>query len=135
MKLKTLAVAATAAVAMSAGSAMAAGSADAGKKVFKRCMACHTIKEGGAPKIGPNLYGAFGSKCGSSDKFSYGGGYKAACDKAGWTWNEDTLMTYLKAPSKFLSDKAGKQVRSKMTFKLPGKKDRQNVIAYLKSKK
>ena len=31
-----------------------------GAKVFKKCAACHSIKEGGANKIGPALWGVLG---------------------------------------------------------------------------
>src|SRR5690606_25988466 len=35
---------------------LASADPDAGANVFKRCQACHTVEEGGANKVGPNLY-------------------------------------------------------------------------------
>ena len=45
----------------------------AGEKLFGRCKACHTANEGGPKKVGPNLWGVFGSTAGTRDvgyKFS-----------------------------------------------------------------
>ena len=38
-------------VALAAGAAWADGDPDKGKKVFKKCKACHTLNEGGAHKV------------------------------------------------------------------------------------
>ena len=32
------------------------GDVEHGKKVFKKCAACHSIKQGGGNKIGPKLW-------------------------------------------------------------------------------
>ena len=39
---------------------LALGDVDAGKKVFKKCAACHSIAQGGGNKIGPKLYNIVG---------------------------------------------------------------------------
>lgn len=105
---------------MSAGSALAAD-VDAGKKVFRKCKACHTLKEGGKSAIGPNLYGVVGRNAATVDGFKY----SKAMKESGLVWDEATLTAYLTKPKEFLPG-------NKMPF--PGlKKPEQieNVIAYI----
>ena len=65
------------------------GDAKKGANLFKtRCAQCHTLGEGEANKIGPNLHGLFGRKTGSVDGFSYTDANKAK----GITWDNDTLV-------------------------------------------
>ena len=117
-----------AAVALGGGPALAAGDAAKGKKVFKKCKACHTIKKGGKHRVGPNLFGVFGRKAGSTDFKKYKG-----VKGADWNWDEALLDEYLKDPKAFTKKRTGK--RSPMVFKLKKSGDRANVIAYLKSVK
>ena len=43
---------------------LALGNVDRGKKVFKKCAACHSIKKGGTNKIGPALWSVMSRKPG-----------------------------------------------------------------------
>lgn len=128
---KVLALAVAGMVAFASSSAMAEGDAAKGEKTFRKCKACHTIKEGGKNKVGPNLFGVYGRAGGSAEGYKYSKGYMAAA--ADLTWDDAALMEYLKDPSKYLTKKAGKKVRSKMTFKLKKEDARKDVIAYLKT--
>ena len=105
---------------MSAGSALAAD-VDAGKKIFRKCKACHTLKAGGKSTIGPNLHGVVGRNAAMVDGFKY----SKAMKESGLVWDEATLTAYLTKPKEFLPG-------NKMPF--PGlKKPEQieNVIAYI----
>ena len=98
--------------------------ADAGKgaEVFKKCAACHTINQGGANGIGPNLYGTVGEGIGQGK-----GGYafSDALKGVGGNWDFDKLNAWLTSPRKFAAG-------TKMTFAgLGNAQDRANVILYL----
>lgn len=98
------------------------GDADAGKKVFVKCLACHSVVEG-QNKVGPSLYGIVGRSAGSIPGFNY----SAANKNSGITWTEDVMFAYLKAPQQYIKG-------TKMVFPgLPSGQDRADVIAYLKS--
>ncbi len=103
-----------------------AGDAAKGKKVFNKCKACHTVKAG-KNKVGPSLAGIVGKKAGTVKGYKKYKGLKGA----DWSWNEAELNGYLANPKKYLKGKTGK--KSAMVLKLKKKKDRDNVIAYLKA--
>ena len=119
---KIFALAAVLAVAVVASPAFAEGDAAKGKKVFKKCKACHTIKQGGKHRIGPNLHGVFGRKAGTVDGFKK---FSKGLKSAEITWDAKLLDQYLTSPKKMIKG-------SRMAF--PGLKkeqDRADVIAYL----
>lgn len=117
---KILLLAFGAALVLGAPSAMAADPV-AGKKVFKKCKACHSLKPG-KKKVGPSLFGVIGRKAGTEKKFKF----SKAMRKSGVTWDDASLDAFLKKPKKFMKG-------TRMSF--PGLKkqaDRDNVIAYIK---
>jgi cytochrome c len=114
-------LAAASLLSLAAAPSHADGDADKGKKVFVKCMACHTV-EAGKNKVGPSLHGIIGRKSGSVEGFTYSDAMK----NANLTWDEATLDTYLTNPKKEVPG-------NKMAFPgLPKPDDRANVIAYLK---
>lgn len=97
----------------------------AGEKIFAKCMACHTIDQGAANGIGPNLYGTVGEPIG---KGKGGFAFSDALSGKGGNWTFDNLDAWLTSPKAFAPG-------TKMTFAgLPDAKDRANVVAFLNSK-
>lgn len=76
------------------------------QEAVKKCLACHTFDQGGAKKIGPNLFGIFGKTSTLPDLAA-----------KGVVWDEPTLMEYLANPSAFVSAKtAGASVRRQLVM-------------------
>lgn len=104
--------------------AQAEGDAAAGKKVFKKCAACHAVGEGARNKVGPALNGLIGRTAGTADGYKYS---KAMIEagSGGLIWNAETLGGYLRDPKGFMKG-------NKMSF--PGLKkdgDVEDITAYL----
>ncbi|WP_379545525.1 c-type cytochrome [Qipengyuania sp. DSG2-2] len=102
--------------------ALAAGSAEAGEKVFAKCTACHSINQGGANGIGPNLYGVMGKPVGGSVP---GFAYSSALTEKGGVWDYEAMDAWLKSPRGFAAG-------TKMSFAGLGDiQDRANVTLYM----
>ena len=111
---------------LAVSSPLAAGDPTRGEKIFNKCQPCHALREG-KHKIGPSLYQIIGKKAGTAAGFKRYRGLKGA----NWIWTEETLDLFLTNPKKFVKKKADK--RSSMVLKLKKRKDRDDVISYLKS--
>lgn len=97
------------------------GDAQAGERVFRRCMTCHTVEEGGAQRMGPNLWGIFGRAAGEHDGFSY----SPAMTESEVVWTAETMKAFLRDPRGFMPG-------NRMAF--PGLNDDgdlDDIIAYL----
>lgn len=95
--------------------------AGAGEQVFKKCAACHTINQGGANGLGPNLYGIMGKPLVSVAGFPYSDALKSK----GGTWTWDAMSDWLKSPKNFAPG-------TKMTFAgLSKPEDRANLMVYM----
>lgn len=93
-----------------------------GAEVFKKCAACHTINQGGANGVGPNLYGTMGEAIAQGKG---GFAFSDALKSVGGTWDFDKMNAWLTSPRKFANG-------TKMTFAgLGNPQDRANVILYL----
>jgi cytochrome c len=96
----------------------------AGEKAFSKCQSCHTIDQGGANGIGPNLYGTMGKVVGSHAGFAYSAELKAL----GGNWDWDRMNDWLKNPKAYVSG-------TKMSFAGLSKiEDRAAIAMYLNSK-
>jgi cytochrome c len=98
--------------------------AEAGSKIIKKCVSCHSFEQGGANKVGPNLWQVVGAKKGAKSEFPY----SKALLAYGGNWDNESLFHFLKHPSKFIPG-------TKMSFAgIRNPQDIADVIAYLKEK-
>lgn len=95
---------------------------DKGAKAFSACKACHTAENGGANKVGPNLWGAVNRAPASVEGFKYS---KAMVAFAGGKWEPAVLDDYLANPKKIVPGTAMAYAGMKSAA------DRHNLIAWL----
>jgi len=100
---------------------LALGDLEHGKKVFKKCAACHSIKQDGGNKIGPKLWNVMFRPVGAVSDYKYS---KSLSEyKKNWTWEE--MNGFLIKPATWIKG-------NKMGFVgLKKEKDRASVILYL----
>jgi cytochrome c len=100
---------------------MTLGDVVSGKKIFKKCAACHSINKGGKNKIGPALYNVVGRTVGGVDNYKY----SKALASYGKEWTFQELNGFLTKPSSYLKG-------TKMSYAgLKKEKDRASIIKYL----
>ncbi len=92
-----------------------------GEAAFRKCSTCHTINDGGANGIGPNLWRTMGSPLGHIPGFAYSDGLKAV----GGTWGWENMNDWLRNPRAFAAG-------TKMTFAgISNPQERADLILYL----
>ena len=100
---------------------LAMGDIAHGEKVYKKCKACHSIKQGGKNNIGPKLWNVMFRPVGSITDYKYSKALSSYGKE--WTWEE--MNGFLIKPSKWIPN-------NKMGFAgLKSEKDRASVILYL----
>ena len=100
---------------------LAMGDVEHGKKVFKKCAACHSINQDGKNKIGPKLWNVMFRPVGSVT--DYKNSKALSVYKKDWNWEE--MNGFLIKPSTWIKG-------NKMGFAgLKKEKDRASVILYL----
>jgi len=93
-----------------------------GAKVFKKCVSCHNVDEGGANGTGPALWGVVGTDKAVKAGFNY----SSALTGLEGDWSYEALDAFLEKPSAYASG-------TKMSFiglKKPA--DRAAVIEYMR---
>lgn len=102
---------------------LASGDAAKGEAVFKKCTACHTIAQGGASGIGPNLWATMGKPHGHIPGFAYSDALKGV--SGNWDW--EGMDKWLANPKKYAPG-------TKMTFAgLGNPEERANLLLYINS--
>ena len=100
---------------------LASASAADGKKVFKKCAACHSIAKEGGNKIGPALWGVLGRQAGSISDYKY----SKAMATHGKSWSFEEMNGFLIKPKDWIKG-------TKMTFMgLKKETERAAVILYM----
>jgi cytochrome c len=112
-------------MATSSGQAFAEGDAVKGERVFRKCSACHSVKDT-SNRVGPHLVGIVGRPIASVAEFRYSEDLKTYATTA-MTWDEEKLSAYFENPR-------GLVAKTSMVFVgLKNEVERQDVIAYLKT--
>lgn len=105
------------------GTLLANASADAGERIARRCVSCHTFEQGGANGTGPNLWGVVGADIAAHAGFSYSGALTAL--EGNWTYE---------ALDAFIENPRGYAPGTNMSFAgLRNEEDRANLLAYLQT--
>ena len=111
-----------AAAALPIATRLASADVAKGEQGFKKCASCHTIAQGGANGIGPNLYATMGEPIGQGKA---GFAFSDALKAVGGAWDFQKMDAWLTSPKKFAPG-------TKMTFAgLSKPEDRANLAVYL----
>lgn len=96
-----------------------------GESLFGRCSACHTVENGGANKVGPNLWDIVNRPVASHEGFAYSGAMKEFSEGGTVVWDYDHLDHFIASPKGLVRGTA-------MGFAgLKNPQDRADIIAYL----
>lgn len=101
--------------------------AEAGKAAFRPCAACHTPEQGGANRVGPNLWDVINRPIASHEGFSYSSGMREFSQGGSVVWDYDHISEFLKSPRNYVSG-------TSMAFAgIRNPQQEANLIAYLRT--
>ena len=102
---------------------LGAADVEAGRKVAKKCAACHSFDKGGRNKVGPNLWDVVGGDIASVEGYRYS--KPMAALEGSWDYQE---------LDRYLTDPKARVPGTKMSFRGLGEAGaRANVILFLRS--
>jgi cytochrome c len=102
---------------------LAAASADDGQSAFRACAACHSVEQGGANMVGPNLWDVMGAEIAAHEGFGYS---DALAGKEG-EWTYDKMDAWLENPNEWAPG-------TSMSYAgISDPQDRADMILYLRS--
>ncbi|TCT08825.1 cytochrome c [Tepidamorphus gemmatus] len=109
------------------GVLLASADVQRGEAQARKCVACHTFDEGGANKVGPNLWEIVGRTIASHEGFSYSAAMREHVNAEGNTWTYENLDHFLANPREFMPGTA-------MAFAgLRRADERADLLAYLQT--
>ncbi len=95
-----------------------------GETLSRACQACHTFEQGGANKVGPNLWNVVGNKHAHAEGFAYSDALAGMGDAV---WSYEELNAFLAGPKDYAPG-------TKMTYGGMKKvEDRADLIAWLRT--
>ena len=105
------------------GTLLAAADPIRGESIARVCGSCHTFDQGGADRVGPNLWAVVGRPVAGGPGFAY----SPALAGHGGAWSYEELDRYLASPARAIPG-------NKMAFNgIRNPRDRAHLIAYLAS--
>jgi cytochrome c len=64
-----------------------------GEQAFAACESCHSLADGAAHKVGPNLWGVYGRAAAQAQGYNY----SPALTDSGLTWTRENLFAWIGA--------------------------------------
>ncbi|WP_419907753.1 c-type cytochrome [Hoeflea sp.] len=106
---------------------LASASVDGGERAFRKCAACHTVEDGGANRVGPNLWEIVDRPVAAAAGFGYSTAMQDYSEGGEKKWEYENLNAFLESPRRYLRGTA-------MSFAgVRSADERADLIAYMRS--